>query len=79
MCRTIIYKLLAFTFAMITFPIASYFLSVNTIFGGLSCPSIPFIHLPTYVKTRGISSTTHPLDHPHSPSRHNAPLPTHNP
>lgn len=40
MFRTIIYKLLAFTFAMITFPIGSYFLSVNTIFGGLSCPSI---------------------------------------
>ncbi|GAB7334207.1 hypothetical protein MBLNU13_g06263t2 [Cladosporium sp. NU13] len=28
--------LLAFTFAMITFPIGSYFLSVNTIFGGNS-------------------------------------------
>lgn len=38
MCSTIIYKLLAFTFAMITFPIGSYFLSVNIIFGGLSCP-----------------------------------------
>ncbi|KAM0709140.1 hypothetical protein Q7P35_003176 [Cladosporium inversicolor] len=33
---TIIYKLLAFTFAMITFPIGSYFLSVNMIFGGNS-------------------------------------------
>ena len=30
----IIFKLLAFTFAMVTFPIGSYFLSVNMIFGG---------------------------------------------
>jgi hypothetical protein len=35
--RSIIFKLLAFTFAMITFPIGSYFLSVNMLFGGMSC------------------------------------------
>ncbi|KAM0724234.1 hypothetical protein Q7P37_000116 [Cladosporium fusiforme] len=34
--RSIIFKLLAFTFAMITLPIGSYFLSVNAIFGGNS-------------------------------------------
>ena len=35
-CRSIIFKLLAFTVAMITFPIGSYFLSVDLIFGGMS-------------------------------------------
>jgi hypothetical protein len=34
--REIIFKLLAFTVAMITFPIASYFISVDLIFGGMS-------------------------------------------
>ncbi|EMF10601.1 vacuolar ATPase assembly integral membrane protein VMA21 [Sphaerulina musiva SO2202] len=33
---SVIYKLLGFTFAMITFPIGSYFLSVNLLFGGNS-------------------------------------------
>lgn len=33
---SVIIKLLGFTFAMITLPIGSYFLSVNTIFGGTS-------------------------------------------
>ncbi|KAJ4272296.1 vacuolar ATPase assembly integral membrane protein vma21 [Fusarium torreyae] len=32
----VIYKLLAFTFAMIVIPIGSYFLTVNTIFSGNS-------------------------------------------
>ncbi|KAI5366113.1 putative vacuolar ATPase assembly integral membrane protein Vma21 [Septoria linicola] len=31
---SVIYKLLGFTFAMITFPISSYFLTVNMVFGG---------------------------------------------
>lgn len=34
--RSVIYKLLAFTFAMVVFPISSYFLTVNTIFKGIS-------------------------------------------
>ncbi|KAM0692590.1 hypothetical protein Q7P36_007145 [Cladosporium allicinum] len=39
---SIIFKLLAFTFAMITFPIGSYFLSVNMLFGASrSFPLIP--------------------------------------
>ncbi|KAF5023150.1 hypothetical protein F66182_4783 [Fusarium sp. NRRL 66182] len=32
----VIYKLLAFTFAMIVIPIGSYFLTVNTVFSGNS-------------------------------------------
>ncbi|RBR07656.1 uncharacterized protein FIESC28_10555 [Fusarium coffeatum] len=32
----VIYKLLAFTFAMIVVPIGSYFLTVNTVFNGKS-------------------------------------------
>ncbi|KAM5361609.1 hypothetical protein ACJZ2D_013003 [Fusarium nematophilum] len=32
--KEVIYKLLAFTFAMIVVPIGSYFLTVNTIFRG---------------------------------------------
>ncbi|KAL4729820.1 vacuolar ATPase assembly integral membrane protein vma21 [Fusarium chlamydosporum] len=32
----VIYKLLAFTFAMIVVPIGSYFLTVNTVFNGNS-------------------------------------------
>ncbi|KAF7195272.1 Vacuolar ATPase assembly integral membrane protein vma21 [Pseudocercospora fuligena] len=31
---SVLYKLLGFTFAMITFPIGSYFLTRHTIFGG---------------------------------------------
>ncbi|KAM5356246.1 hypothetical protein ACJ41O_002892 [Fusarium nematophilum] len=34
--KEVIYKLLAFTFAMIVVPIGSYFLTVNTIFRGNS-------------------------------------------
>ncbi|TID16465.1 vacuolar atpase assembly integral membrane protein vma21 [Venturia nashicola] len=33
---SVIYKLLAFTFAMVVFPISSYFLTVDTIFKGKS-------------------------------------------
>ncbi|KAK4111919.1 vacuolar ATPase assembly integral membrane protein VMA21 [Canariomyces notabilis] len=33
---SVIVKLLAFTFAMIVMPISSYFLTVNTVFGGNS-------------------------------------------
>lgn len=33
--RSVIFKLLAFTFAMVVFPIGSYFLTVNTIFTGI--------------------------------------------
>ena len=33
--RSVIVKLLGFTFAMITFPIGSYFLTVNSLFGGM--------------------------------------------
>jgi len=32
--RSVIAKLLGFTFAMITLPIGSYFVSVNMLFGG---------------------------------------------
>jgi hypothetical protein len=42
--RSIIFKLLAFTFAMITFPIGSYFLSVNMLFGGMSYLSFQTSH-----------------------------------
>lgn len=37
-CREVIVKLLAFTFAMIVGPIGSYFLTVNTLFKGRSFP-----------------------------------------
>lgn len=33
--RSIIFKLLAFTFAMVTLPIGSYFLTVNALFSGM--------------------------------------------
>ncbi|KAF4448586.1 putative Vacuolar ATPase assembly integral membrane protein VMA21 [Fusarium austroafricanum] len=36
----VIYKLLAFTFAMIVVPIGSYFLTVNTVFSGMSLFSL---------------------------------------
>lgn len=36
--REVIVKLLAFTFAMIVFPIGSYYVTVNTIFKGLPRP-----------------------------------------
>ncbi|OMP87516.1 Vacuolar ATPase assembly integral membrane protein VMA21, partial [Diplodia seriata] len=35
-CRHVIFKLLGFTFAMITLPIGTYFMTVNTIFKGNS-------------------------------------------
>ncbi|KAL2408074.1 hypothetical protein ABEF95_016282 [Exophiala dermatitidis] len=49
---SVIYKLLGFTMAMIFFPIGSYFLSVNLVFGGkeISCPSAPavrYLHTDT--------------------------------
>lgn len=35
MYRAVIFKLLGFTFAMITLPIGTYFMTVNTVFKGL--------------------------------------------
>lgn len=35
--RSVIAKLLAFTAAMVTLPIGSYFMSVNILFGGAAC------------------------------------------
>jgi hypothetical protein len=42
--RETIYKLLAFTFAMICGPLAAYFLSIKTFFSGMS-PEASFIGL----------------------------------
>lgn len=39
----VIYKLLGFTFAMIFFPIGSYFFTVNTVFRGKLCPILASI------------------------------------
>ena len=47
-CSAVIAKLLGFTFAMITLPIGTYFLTVNTIFSG--------IH--QFISTDKISSTS---------------------
>ena len=53
---------------MITFPISSYFLSVNMIFGGLSCPihlcnppniSNPYKHQTSSTPTSLFHSSTH--------------------
>lgn len=44
LCRAVIYKLLAFTAAMIVGPIGTYFLTLNTIFGGLSGRSFFHCH-----------------------------------
>jgi hypothetical protein len=45
--REIIFKLLAFTVAMITFPIASYFISVDLIFGGMSQSLSCTVYVPS--------------------------------
>ena len=80
---TIIYKLLAFTFAMITFPIGSYFLSVNMIFGGLSVPSIHLCNppnKPNLYKHQTSSTPTslfHSSTHTHNTYTHLPNLITH--
>ena len=49
-----IYKLLGFTFDMITFPIGSYFLTVNLLFGGMPIVMTPLAVQPL---TRSGNST----------------------
>ncbi|KAF4988697.1 hypothetical protein FGRMN_9609 [Fusarium graminum] len=51
----VIYKLLAFTFAMIVIPIGSYFVTVNTVFSGKFSLLIPYV-----TKTTNIAQATHP-------------------
>lgn len=36
-CSSVIWKLLSFTFAMVTLPIGTYFFIVNYVFVGESC------------------------------------------
>lgn len=52
-CRHVIFKLLGFTFAMITLPIGTYFMTVNTIFKGLWLLSVLF---PLQQMFRGLVS-----------------------
>jgi hypothetical protein len=41
-CRSVIWKLMSFTFAMITLPIGTYFFSVSYVFRGTMCQTIYF-------------------------------------
>lgn len=42
--RSVIAKLLGFTFAMITLPIGSYFMTLNSVFGGTYPIGVPTTH-----------------------------------
>lgn len=60
--RAVIYKLLGFTFAMVTMPIGAYFMTVNTVFKGMFQATLP-VRLASNRRSRADHCTSQETPH----------------